>query len=145
MEIGQILTPSATMWDALRNGEWFVAQQKSAPLSDDFTPPTLVDGHLGPEGHFAFNHAVRSALHGERFSAHDHLVAKRHDVRRQILVQKTRLAHHVVDASRVELLETLAKFLERNREFVRRDVLALFDEAVEFHEACFFGLGAHVC
>jgi len=27
MEIGQILTHSATMWDALRNGGRFVAQQ----------------------------------------------------------------------------------------------------------------------
>jgi hypothetical protein len=30
MKIMQILTPSATMWDALRNGGQFVAQQKSA-------------------------------------------------------------------------------------------------------------------
>ena len=101
--------------------------------------------HLGAKGHFTFNHAVRCALHGERFSAHDHLITERHDVRRQVLIEKTRLSHHVVDASRVELLETLTEFLERNREFVRGNVLTLFNQAVKFHKARFFGLGSHIC
>ena len=51
------------------------------------------------------------------------------------LIEKTRLSHHVVDASRIELLETLTKFLERNREFVRRDVLALFDQLVQIRHS----------
>ena len=81
----------------------------------------------------------------ERFAADDHFVAERHDLVRQVLVEKARLSHDVVDASGVELLETLAELLHRNREFVCRHALALRDELVEFHQSGLFGLGTHVC
>ena len=40
---------------------------------------------------------------------HCHVVAQRHDVRRQVLVKKACFAHHVVVAAGVEFLETLAE------------------------------------
>ena len=100
--------------------------------------------HLRAESHLALDHAVRGGLHAERLAADDHLVAERHDVRRQVLVQKTKLAHHVVDAARVELLVTLAEFLDRNRDLAVRDPLTVRDQLVEFHQSGLFGLRTHV-
>ena len=111
----------------------------------DDTVGLKVVKHLGAERHFAFDHAVRRALHGERFAADDHFVPERHDVRRQVLVEKARFAHHVVDAAGVELLEALAEFLQGNRELVCRDILTLFDQAIKFHQSGLFGLCSHVC
>ena len=111
---------------------------------DDAVWLELVE-HLRTESHLSLDHHVRRTLHRERLAADGHLVAKRHDVVRKVLVEKRQFAHDVVHAARVELLETLAKFLHRDREFVRWDVLALCDELVEFHQASFLGLGAHIC
>ncbi len=101
--------------------------------------------HLRAERHLALDHHVGGALHRERLTANDHLVAERHDLVREVLVEKAGLAHHVVHASRVELLEPFAELLHRNRELVRGDGLALRDKLVQLHQTGLLGLGPHVC
>jgi len=124
------------------------AGHDAAPVTGDVPPVGVPDAdmvgldlveHLDAQLQLAAHGRVVAGADGEGEPRQHHLVAQRHNARRQRLQRHAQLAHHIVDRAGVEFLETLADLRFGDGQFNLLDRVAFRLQTVDVH------LVTHVC